>query len=413
MNFENFLAKRFLKGADGVGLSKPFIRISIISVALSLAIMIIAIAIITGFKSEIKSKVVGFGSHVQITNYDSNQSFEGQPIPSDLACIKDVKRIDGIAHIQVFGTKAGIIKTDTDIQGIVLKGIAKDFNWSFFQQNLVEGEVFSIDDSVTTNSTIISKTLAGLLKLKVGDSYDMFFVQEPTRFRRFIVSGIYDTKMVEFDKMFVLCDLKHIQKLNGWKANQVTGYEILVDDLDKVVDLAIEVDDIVGFVFLDDDSRLKVQSIVDKYPNIFDWLGLQDINAAVLIILMLLVAGINMISGLLIIILERTGTIGLLKALGSSNESIQKIFLIQSSYIMIKGLIIGTILGIAICLVQKHFGIAKLDEEFYFLSVVPININFAHVIVLNVMAFLVGMAMLVIPSMVVSRISPDKTLKFD
>jgi lipoprotein-releasing system permease protein len=413
VSFENFLAKRFLKGSDSVGLSKPFIRITIVSIALSVAIMIVSIAIITGFKQEIKSKVVGFGSHIQITNFDSNQSFETNPIPSNLECISDVKKIKGINHIQVFATKAGIIKTETDIQGIVLKGIASDFKWNFFKQNLVEGEVFSTDDSSATNKTIISKTLANLLKLKVGDSYDIFFVQEPPRFRRFTVAGIYDTKMVEFDKLFVLCDLRHIQRLNGWNPNQVTGYELLVDNIDNVYDLSIEVDDIVGFVFIDNDSRLKVQSIVDKYPNIFDWLNLQDINAAVLIILMLYVAGINMISGLLIIIIERTGTIGLLKALGSSNESVRKIFLLQSAYIMFKGLIWGTTFGVLICLIQQHFGIAKLDEQFYFLSEVPINLDIVHVLILNAVAFVVGMAMLVVPSMVVSRISPDKTLKFD
>lgn len=413
MSFENFLAKRFLRGSDSVSLSKPFIRITIVSIALSVAIMIVSIAIITGFKQEIKSKVVGFGSHIQITNFDSNQSFETNPIPNNLECMNDVRKIEGITHVQVFATKAGIIKTETDIQGIVLKGVASDFNWSFFKQNLVEGEVFSTEDSTATNKTIISKTLANLLKLKVGDSYDIFFVQEPPRFRRFTVAGIYDTKMVEFDKLFVLCDLRHIQRLNGWGSNQVTGYELLVDNIDNVYDRSIEVDDIVGFVFIDNDSRLKVQSIVDKYPNIFDWLNLQDINAAVLIILMLLVAGINMISGLLIIILERTGAIGLLKALGSSNESIRKIFLLQSAYIMFKGLIWGTAFGVLVCLLQKYFGIAKLDEQFYFLSEVPINLNIVHVLILNAVAFVVGMAMLVVPSMVVSHISPDRTLKFD
>lgn len=413
MNFENFIAKRFLKGSDAGNLSKPFIRITIIAIALSLAIMIVSIAVITGFKREIKSKVVGFGSHIQITNYDSNQSYETQPIPSDLPCMADVKKIKGIKHIQVFGIKAGIIKTQTDIQGVVLKGIASDFDWTFFKHNLVEGDIFNTNDSVPTNKTLISKTLSNLLRLKVGDTYDIFFVQEPPRFRRFIVAGIYDTQMPEFDKMYVLCDLRHIRKLNGWKDNEITGYELLVDNLDKVDDLALQVDDIAGFVFFGDGSRLKVQSIMDKYPNIFDWLGLQDINAAVLIVLMLLVAGINMISGLLIIILEKTGTIGLLKALGSSNYSIRKVFLIQSAYIMVKGLIIGNIVGISICLLQHYFGIVKLDEEYYFLSVVPINLQFWHVLILNIAAFLVGMAMLVVPSMVVSRISPDRSLKFD
>lgn len=413
MNLENYLAKRFLKGSDGISLSKPFIRITIVSIALSVAIMIVSIAVITGFKHEIKSKVVGFGGHILITNYDSNESFETNPIPSNLECINDVMKIKGITHAQVFGTKAGIIKTESDIQGIVLKGVASDFDWSFFRKNLIEGETFDVNDSLASNNTLISKTLAKLLRLKVGDTYDIFFVQEPPRFRRFTVAGIFDTKMVEFDKIFVLCDLRHIQKLNGWNSRQVTGYELLVDNINNVDDLAIQVDDIVGFVFIDEYSRLRVQSIINKYPNIFDWLGLQDINAAILIILMLVVAGINMISGLLIIILERTGTIGLLKALGSSNESIRKVFLYQAAYIMVKGLIIGTILGVGVCFLQKYLGIVKLDEEYYYLAEVPINLNLIHIVVLNVVTFVVGMAMLVVPSMIVSRISPDKTLKFD
>ena len=407
------MAKRFLKGSDGISLSKPFIRITIVSIALSVAIMIVSIAVITGFKHEIKSKVVGFGGHILITNYDSNESFETNPIPSNLECINDVMKIKGITHAQVFGTKAGIIKTESDIQGIVLKGVASDFDWSFFRKNLIEGETFDVNDSLASNNTLISKTLAKLLRLKVGDTYDIFFVQEPPRFRRFTVAGIFDTKMVEFDKIFVLCDLRHIQKLNGWNSRQVTGYELLVDNINNVDDLAIQVDDIVGFVFIDEYSRLRVQSIINKYPNIFDWLGLQDINAAILIILMLVVAGINMISGLLIIILERTGTIGLLKALGSSNESIRKVFLYQAAYIMVKGLIIGTILGVGVCFLQKYLGIVKLDEEYYYLAEVPINLNLIHIVVLNVVTFVVGMAMLVVPSMIVSRISPDKTLKFD
>lgn len=407
------MAKRFLKGSDGISLSKPFIRITIVSIALSVAIMIVSIAVITGFKHEIKSKVVGFGGHILITNYDSNESFETNPIPSNLECINDVMKIKGITHAQVFGTKAGIIKTESDIQGIVLKGVASDFDWSFFRKNLIEGETFDVNDSLASNNTLISKTLARLLRLKVGDTYDIFFVQEPPRFRRFTVAGIFDTKMVEFDKIFVLCDLRHIQKLNGWNCSQVTGYELLVDNINNVDDLAIQVDDIVGFVFIDEYSRLRVQSIINKYPNIFDWLGLQDINAAILIILMLVVAGINMISGLLIIILERTGTIGLLKALGSSNESIRKVFLYQAAYIMVKGLIIGTILGVGVCFLQKYLGIVKLDEEYYYLAEVPINLNLIHIVVLNVVTFVVGMAMLVVPSMIVSRISPDKTLKFD
>ncbi len=414
MNLENFIAKRLMSKGSGSGnLSRPFIRITTIAVALSLAIMIIAVAIVTGFKKEISEKTIGFGSHIQILNYDGNRSYETRPISKNQDCIPKIKAINGIRHVQVFALKPGIIKTDTDIQGVVLKGIGPDFDWSFFKKSLIDGEIFELSDSITTNKTIISKTLASLLKLKVGDKFDMYFVQEPPRVRRFTVSGIYDTKMGEFDKVFVLGDIRHVRKLNDWKDDQISGFELLVDDFDRIEELALQVDDISGFVFFDDGSKLKVQSIIEKYPTIFDWLGLQDLNAIILIVIMIVVAGINMISGLLIIILERTKMIGVLKAMGAANPLIQRIFLIQSGRIVLRGLILGNLVGLTLCIIQKEFGILKLDETSYYLSTVPIYLNAFHILLLNIGTFLVTIAMLVVPSMVISRISPEKTIKFD
>jgi lipoprotein-releasing system permease protein len=249
--------------------------------------------------------------------------------------------------------------------------------------------------------------------LKVGDKFDMYFVQEPPRVRRFTISGIYDTKMGEFDKTFILVDIRHIRKLNDWKNDQISGFEILVDDFDRIEDLALQVDDISGFVFFEDGSKLKVQSIIEKYPTIFDWLGLQDLNAVILIVIMILVAGINMISGLLIIILERIKMIGILKAMGAANPLVRRIFLIQSGFIVLRGLFFGNLIGLAICFVQKEFGIIKLDEASYYLSTVPIYLNAFHILLLNIGTFLVTIAMLVVPSMVISRISPEKTIRFD
>lgn len=413
MKYELFVAGRLLRGAQKNSLSHPFVRITIAAVALSMTIMIVAVAIIAGFKSEIRSKVYGFGGHIQVVNYDSNQSYESNPILTDSTCLSDIRGVDGVRRVQMFATKAAIVKTSSEIQGVVLKGVAPDYDWNFFQSNLSAGEVFTISDTVTTNKSLISKTLAKMLHLKLGDTYDIFFVQNPPRYRRFTVAGIYDTQMAEFDKMFVICDMKHIQKLNGWNPNQVTGYEVYVDDVDRIEDIQWKVDDAVGLVFMEDYSKLKVQTIMAKYPNIFDWVNLQDLNAAVLIVLMLVVAGINLISGLLIIILEKTGTIGLLKALGSSSSSVRRIFLIQAAHITLRGLIIGNLIGIGVCLLQKYTGLIKLDEAYYFLSKVPISIDVLHIVLLNVVAFAVGLAMLAFPSMVVSRISPDKTLKFE
>ena len=416
MNLENFIAKRLMSKSSGSGnLSRPFIRITTIAVALSLAIMIISVAIVTGFKKEISEKTIGFGSHIQILNYDGNHSYETRPISKNQECLPKIRAIKGIRQIQGFALKPGIIKTDTDIQGVVLKGIGPDFDWSFFKKSLIAGEIFELSDTVTTNKTLISKTLSLLLRLKVGDKFQMYFVEKEKipRVRMFTVSGIYDTKMGEFDKVFVLGDIRHVRKLNDWTDDQISGFELLVDDFDRIEDLALQVDDIAGLIFFEDGSKLKVQSIIEKYPTIFDWLGLQDLNAIILIVIMIVVAGINMISGLLIIILERTKMIGVLKAMGAANPLIRRIFLIQSGRIVLRGLIFGNLVGLAICLIQKEFGILKLDEASYYLSTVPIYLNAFHILLLNIGTFIVTIAMLVVPSMVISRISPEKTIKFD
>ena len=414
MKLEHFIAQRLVSGKEQKSnLSRPFITIATIAVALSLAVMIISVSVVTGFKKEIGEKTIGFGSHLQIVNLDRNLSFETNPISKNQEFLPELKSMKGIKHIQVFAVKPGIIKTNTDIQGIVLKGVGFDFDWSFFEKNLVDGTLLQLNDSTTSNGAVISKTISLLLKLKVGDTFDMFFVQEPPRVRRFTVTGIFDSQMAEFDKMFVFADMRHIQRLNGWDSDQVTGFEIFIDDFNQITSLKYDVEDKVVFTFLQDGSRLMVQSIIDKYPQIFDWLGLQDLNVIVLLVLMLAVAGFNMISGLLIIILERTNMIGVLKALGAENGLIRKIFLIQSGYIVSRGLLWGNVIGIALAFIQMKYGIIKLDEANYYLSTVPINLKLLHVFLLNIATFVVTLLMLIVPSMVVSRISPDKTIKFE
>lgn len=414
MKIEHFIAKRLSSPSEGKGsLSLPFVKIATVAVALSLAVMIISVAVVTGFKNEITEKTTGFGSHIQIVNYDRNISYETTPVSSNQEFLPEIQEIKGIRHIQKFAVKPGIIKTDTDIQGVVLKGVSNDFDWNFFQRTLTEGNLLSLNDSTTSNGAIISKTTSLLLKLKVGDKFDMFFVQEPPRVRRFNVEGIFDSQMAEFDRLFVVCDLRHIQRLNGWEDDQITGFEILLDNFRNIQDITLQVEDIVAFNFLSDGSRLRVVSIIEKYPQIFDWLGLQDLNVIILLVLMLAVAGINMISGLLIIILERTSMIGILKALGAENRLIQRIFIIQSGHIIVKGLFWGNLAGLTLALLQQHFGIIKLDEVNYYLSAVPINLEISHIILLNIGTFAVTLIMLLVPSLVISHISPDKTIKFE
>ena len=375
--------------------------------------MIIATAIVTGFKNEIRNKVIGFGSHIQILNYDTNTSYETAPVNKNQEFYPRMANLPGIKHIQVFSTKAGIIKTETDIQGVVLKGVGSDFDWTFFKKNLTDGVAFRVTDTIKTNKVLISKYIAQLLKLKVGDSFSMYFVQEPPRIRKFTISGIYETSLEEFDKIYVIADIGHIQKLNNWSDNEVSGFEILLDNFEDLEEKTWVVQQEVGFGFEEDGSRLKIRNIIQKYPQIFDWLNLQDMNVWIILILMLIVAGFNMVSGLMILILERTNMIGILKAVGTQNWSIRKIFLYQSAYLVAKGLFYGNIIGIGLCLLQHYFGIIKLDESSYYLSTVPINFNILYILGLNLGTLLLTVLMLIIPSYLISRISPVKAIRFD
>lgn len=414
MNTELFIAKRLISGEkSSTRISRPIVFIAIIGISLGLAVMIIATAIVTGFKNEIRNKVIGFGSHIQILNYDTNTSYETAPVNKNQEFYPQMVNLPGIKHIQVFGTKAGIIKTKTDIQGVVLKGVGSDFDWTFFKRNLTDGVAFRVTDTIKTNKVLISKYIAQLLKLKVGDSFSMYFVQEPPRIRKFTVSGLYETSLEEFDKIYVIADIGHIQKLNNWSDNEVSGFEILLDNFEDLEEMTWVVQQEVGFGFEEDGSRLKIRNIIQKYPQIFDWLNLQDMNVWIILILMLIVAGFNMVSGLMILILERTNMIGILKAVGTQNWSIRKVFLYQSAYLVAKGLFYGNIIGIGLCLLQHYFGIIKLDKSSYYLSTVPVNFNLLYILGLNLGTLLLTVLMLIIPSYLISRISPVKAIRFD
>lgn len=414
MNTEFFIARRLVFDKESKKtISRAIVRIAVFGISLGLAVMIISMAVVTGFKHEISNKVIGFGSHIQIVNYDSNVSFESVPISKIQPFYPAIDSIPGILHTQPFATKAGIIKTENQIQGIILKGIDKKFDWTFFKNNLTSGKIFELQDTSLSNDILISKTLALLLNLKVGDNVATFFVQDPPRMRKFTVSGIYETSMADFDQMFILCDLRHIQKLNNWTPNQISGFEITIDDFSKLNEMTSLVNDIAGYSFTNDGARLKVMNITEKYPQIFDWLNLQNINVLVILLLMVLVAGFNMVSGLLVLILERINMIGILKALGTQNASIRKIFFYQAGILILKGLLWGNIIGIGLCMLQKHFALLKLDATSYYLSIVPINLNPFTIVMLNAGTLLVTLIMLTLPSILISRLSPEKTIRFN
>ena len=417
MNLELFIAKRIhfgqQKGEKRV--SSPAIKIAIAGVAIGLAAMILSVAIVVGFKKEVRNKVVGFGSHIQITNFENNASYDTHPIRVDEYVIDELKNVEGIKHVELYSTKPGIIKTDNDFQGVVLKGIGKDYDWEFFKQNMVDGAIIRMNDSTVSNQVIISKYIANKLQLKVNDSFLTYFIQGPKdiRYRKFTISGIYSTNLEDYDKMFIITDMRHIQKLNDWDADQVSGIELLVNDYDKL-------DEIKQDVFLDmmshrdiDGNTFFARSIKELNPTIFNWLDLLDMNVVVIIFLMIAVSSFTMISGLLIIILERANMIGMLKTMGARNYSIRKTFLYVSSFLVMKGMFWGNVIALAILLIQENFGLIKLDADTYYVSEMPVDINIIYILLINIGTLAISMLMMVGPSYLIAKISPAKSIRFE
>ena len=414
MNLPYFIAQKLIKGRrQGTSFSRPINVIAIVGISTGLAVMILAVSILTGFKQQIRDKIVGFGSHIQVLNFDSNISFETVPIETDQEFVPKIKNLPGVKHMQVFATKAGIIKTKDAIQGVVLKGIGPDFDWDYFKSSMVEGTVFTPNDSTRTNQVVISKKISDMLRIRVNDTISMHFVQDPPRMRRFTISGIYETSLEEFDKIYVFCDIGQIKRLNGWKDNQVSGFEVFIKDFDDLDIMTEEVANAIGYKISETDINVKVTNIRNKYPQIFDWLNFQDLNVIIIILLMLVVAGFNMISGLLILILEKTNMIGVLKALGSEDKMIQRIFIYQASYLIAKGLLWGNLIGIGIAFIQLRTGIISLNPASYYLKTVPVNLDIIHILLLNAGTMATIILMLLIPSKLVSRITPVKAIRYD
>ena len=406
MNTSLFIAKRLYNAKENNNsYTRPIIRIAILAVALSVSIMLLSVFILSGFKAEISDKVFGFGGHINISKFSYNQSYENDPINYSNEIVSKIESIDDVENIQQFATKAGIIKKEEEILGVIIKGVGQDYNWKFFEKNLVFGEL-PIYDSVTSNKVLISENISKKMKLEIGDDLVMYFVQKPTRVRKFIISGIYKTGLTEFDEITVLADIKHIQKLNNWNNNQIGGYEVLLSNIDNLQYNSELIDETIDF-------DLKAISIKDKYPQIFDWLRLQDFNVLIILILMLIVGGVNMITSLLIIILEKSRLIGVLKAIGATNWDIRKVFIYNSLYIISSGLLFGNLIALSFSIAQKYFNLIKLDENIYFMSYVPIKIEFLSLLSINIGTIIICYLILVIPSIVISKISPAKSIKFE
>jgi len=413
LNIEYFIAKRihFQQGKKNV--SRPAVRIATIGIALGLAVMIIALAVVVGFKQEIRNKTIGFGGHIQVANFDNNSTYETNPIRADKTLLSKISAIDNVKHVQLFATKPGIIKTDTEFQGIVLKGIEANFDWDFFKSNLVEGKTIDIKEDTLKNEVVISKYLANLLGLKLGDSFFTYFIEEKVRARKFSITGIYSTNFVEYDKLFMLTDLRHVQQLNNWDSAQYSGIEILIDDFDKLDITGNAVYAATSNRFDKEGDALYTQTIKQINPQTFGWLELLDMNVWVILILMLSVAGFTMISGLLILILERTNMIGILKSVGATDWSVRKIFLYHSFFLIGKGMIWGNIIGLSLCTLQYFTHLMPLDPESYYVSYVPVVFNWTNLFLLNAGTFIASVLMMIGPSYLITKISPAKIIRFE
>lgn len=406
MNTAWFITRRIAFGKRR-SFSGFIITIAVAAVALSVAVMLITTATVNGFQNHISRKIFGFWGHIHISKYSLNSSYEDLfPVTIHQSFYPAIDTINGVKHIQVYAHKAGIIKTNDDIEGIVLKGVSTDFDWGFFNEYLVEGKVFELSDTSKSNDILISQTTAKRLHLKAGDGLAIYFVQNPPLVRKFNISGIYKTGLEEYDEKYALIDIKHIQKLNNWEEDQVGGFEVF---LDRMEDLPF-FSDLIYYEIVGQD--LYSQTIKEINPNIFEWLALQDMNEQVILCLMALVAIINMITALLILILERTNMIGILKALGASGWEIRKIFLFNAAYIIGWGLFIGNVLGLSICFLQHKFGFIKLPEESYYISVAPIDIDPITVATLNAGTMMICLIALIWPSYLATTINPIKAIRF-
>ena len=415
MNLPLFIAKRIYSDqGDRHKVSRPAIRIATIGVGIGLAVMIITVSVVLGFKHTIRDKVVGFGSHIQVMNLSSVNSTENFSICIDDSIVKVLKGIDGVRHVQRYTNAQGILKTDDDFLGVIFKGIGPEYDLDYLKENLVEGQMPAFSDTTNTGKLLLSRNMANKLNVKTGDRIYAYFIDEyDVRTRRFTIEGIYQTNMTRFDDVICYTDLYTASKLNGWAADRCSGGEVLVSDFGKLNAVYEDIINKVNRTMDRDGCMFSSQTIHEAYPQIFTWLELLDINVWIILGLMICLAGITMTSGLLIIILERTSMIGVLKALGSRNKAIRHTFLWFSAFIISRGLLLGDIIGIGIVVLQNMTGIITLDPQTYYVSEAPMELNIPIIIVLNIATLIVSISVLIIPSFFISHIHPAKSMRYE
>lgn len=395
-------------------MSRPAIRIATLGVAIGLAVMLVSVCVVLGFKHSIRDKVVGFGGHITVADFMTLQGSEPYPVCMNDSMVRVLKGIRGVRHVQRFALKQGILKTDNDFLGVMLKGVGQEFDTTFIHRHLVEGTIPAFSDMRSSNRLLISQIMADKLRLHAGSKVFAYFIDnDRVKARRFTVAGIYQTNLTRFDETVCFTDLYTAVKLNGWESDQAGGAELTVDDFDRIADVE---DIVVRKVNRTTDKygeTYSSETIQDANPQIFSWINLLDLNVWIILVLMVCVSGFTMISGLLIIILERTSMIGLLKALGARNRSIRHTFLWFAVFIIGKGMLIGNILGLGLCLLQQYTGLIRLNASTYYVDTVPVEINLPLLLLLNAVTLTVSVFVLVAPSYLISRISPAKSMRYD
>jgi len=405
LNFEYYISQRFLK-ENKKRFSQAALRLSILSIALGLAVMILAVSIVTGFQESIRTKIASFDGHIQITKYDFNNSMELPPINRDSVLEQKIRSHKGVKSISPFAYKGGIIKSSGIVQGCVFKGVDNTYDWDNFKPWLISGKIPVLNSSKKTNEIIISKLLADKLQLDIDSSILMYFMQDPPRIRKFIIAGIYESGFSDFDNKFIYGDIKHIQKLNKWKNNEIAGYEVILSNFD-------EMEGITSWIYNEIDYDLKAMNINQRYPFIMDWLKLLDTNVYFILGLMIMISGIGMIATLLILILEKTKFIGTMMAMGATNKSIRKIFIYHSLHLSFRGLLLGNAIGLGISFIQYYFKIIPLDASTYYMNAIPINLNPIYIILLNIGVIAIIALMMLWPSRIISKITPVKALRHE
>lgn len=391
-------------------MSAPIIKIAVTAIAIGIVMMLVAVATGTGLQDKIREKISAFNGNILITNFDDNQSeVSVTPIAINQPFYPKFKDVQGISHVQAVASKAGMIRTEKSVEGIIFKGVGKDYAWSALSEYIIKGRKPNLLGGLN-NEVILSQFLADRLELKVGDKFTTYFMKEGgngiPNVRRFELVGIYNSGFQEFDAAYVIGDIRHVQRINKWKEGQVGSFEVFVDDFSQLDQKGQEVYEAVP-------TMLNSVTITEKYANIFDWLKLFDINILVIIIIMVIVATINMVVALLVLILERTQMVGMLKALGAGNWSVRKIFLYNAAHIIIRGLLWGNGIGLGLLLIQKYFGVVQLRPENYYVSVAPVTLNIVAILIINVGTILICLALLLIPSYIITKISPVKAIRFE